>query len=424
MTTEVAIFNSQAIALAADSAVTIGNQKTYNSAIKLFALSKYAPIGVMIYGKADLLGVPWELIIKSYRNEKLKSNKLNTVETYANDFINYIQSSNFISKISESSWVMSKAEKLYMSIRDELSLDVHEHFKSNKDITNVKTLSLLKEIIVQRHEELSGFEYSLGMDLAFEKKLRNSYQVHYKRLITDIFENLELSNQIKSKLYDIATFIITRAVGSTRDNSGIVIAGYGENEYFPSVITHEIYGLIDGKLKYRFAKERSRSYNESSATIIPFADDHMITTFMQGISPTLTDFVTRYVFDTFGKLPDIIEAVKGPLTGKESEALLSGIENLIKSFVKSFDIHKKIEQVDPVMRMVEALPKDELAAMAESLVSLTAFKRKMSREIESVGGPIDVAVISKGDGLVWVKRKHYFPSELNHNFLEKYLNEC
>ena len=70
--------------------------------------------------------------------------------------------------------------------------------------------------------------------------------------------------------------------------------------------------------------------------------------------------------------------------------------------------------------MVNALPKDELAAMAEALVNLTAFKRRLTGTLETVGGPIDVAVISKGDGLVWVKRKHYFPKELNPHFFTNY----
>jgi len=37
----------------------------------------------------------------------------------------------------------------------------------------------------------------------------------------------------------------------------------------------------------------------------------------------------------------------------------------------------------------------------------------MSRQAETVGGPVDVAVISKGDGLIWMKRKHYFEPGLN-----------
>jgi hypothetical protein len=69
------------------------------------------------------------------------------------------------------------------------------------------------------------------------------------------------------------------------------------------------------------------------------------------------------------------------------------------------------------------LPKDELAAMAEALVNLTVFKHKVSMSAETVGGPIDVAVITKGDGLVWIKRKHYFSAELNHHFMINYYSK-
>jgi len=68
---------------------------------------------------------------------------------------------------------------------------------------------------------------------------------------------------------------------------------------------------------------------------------------------------------------------------------------------------------------VASLPKDELGAMAESLVNLTKFKRRVSIERETVGGPIDVAVITKGDGFVWMKRKHYFDAGLNPRFIAR-----
>jgi len=57
--------------------------------------------------------------------------------------------------------------------------------------------------------------------------------------------------------------------------------------------------------------------------------------------------------------------------------------------------------------------------MAESLVSLTKFKRRISREQETVGGPVDVAVITKGDGFIWMKRKHYFAPEINPRYIAR-----
>ncbi len=52
MTAEIGVMNRLGVALAADSAVTIGGdaRKVYSSADKLFQLSLGAPVGVMVYG--------------------------------------------------------------------------------------------------------------------------------------------------------------------------------------------------------------------------------------------------------------------------------------------------------------------------------------------------------------------------------------
>ena len=44
----------------------------------------------------------------------------------------------------------------------------------------------------------------------------------------------------------------------------------------------------------------------------------------------------------------------------------------------------------------------------------------MSPHEETVGGPVDVAVISKGDGFIWINRKHYFKPEFNPHFFDHY----
>jgi hypothetical protein len=95
-------------------------------------------------------------------------------------------------------------------------------------------------------------------------------------------------------------------------------------------------------------------------------------------------------------------------------------KKLSKDFVKRLDDYSRTSHVNPIIESVGALPKEELAAMAESLVNLTSFKRHVTRDLETVGGPIDVALISKGDGFVWIKRKHYFAASLNPQFMAKY----
>ena len=76
----------------------------------------------------------------------------------------------------------------------------------------------------------------------------------------------------------------------------------------------------------------------------------------------------------------------------------------------------------PVMDAVRFFSPTEMARMAETLVSLESFRQQVTLKDETVGGPIDVAVITRGDGFIWIKRKHYFDRRLNHHFFANYFN--
>lgn len=91
MSAGICIMNKNAIAMAADSAVTIGQHiAIHNSANKLFALSRYEPVGVIIYANASFMQIPIEIIIKQYKSY-LSKKKFNSLEDYVLDFINYLE---------------------------------------------------------------------------------------------------------------------------------------------------------------------------------------------------------------------------------------------------------------------------------------------------------------------------------------------
>jgi hypothetical protein len=58
-----------------------------------------------------------------------------------------------------------------------------------------------------------------------------------------------------------------------------------------------------------------------------------------------------------------------------------------------------------------------MAGLAETLISLQSLKEKLTKPSETVGGPIDVAVITRNEGLVWIKRKHFFDPKLNSRYI-------
>lgn len=60
-----------------------------------------------------------------------------------------------------------------------------------------------------------------------------------------------------------------------------------------------------------------------------------------------------------------------------------------------------------------AMPFGDAIDLAEFLVDLTVNFSRFIPGAPTVGGPIEVAAISKHEGFKWIKRKHYFNSELN-----------
>jgi hypothetical protein len=81
------------------------------------------------------------------------------------------------------------------------------------------------------------------------------------------------------------------------------------------------------------------------------------------------------------------------------------VDKIVEHIRKSFTDEIVRTYQSPLIAAVEALPRQGLATMAEALVNLTALKPRMSVEtVETVGGAINVAVLSRGDGFIWIKR--------------------
>ena len=102
----------------------------------------------------------------------------------------------------------------------------------------------------------------------------------------------------------------------------------------------------------------------------------------------------------------------------------NGIRQTSNGQDKNWSIGELLEAFEPLREEPFANRREAMlrvAEMAESLIYLTYLKRRITFAEESVGGPVDVAIISKGDGFIWKKRKHYFKPELNPHFFSTYL---
>lgn len=428
MTAEIAVINKSAIALAADSAVTISSgisSKIYNGAEKLFALTKYHPVGIMVYGTGNLCSIPWELIIKQYRKQ-LGTKCFDTLDAYAEDFWQFLSSAE---KIIPCDYREYSLKSTYMEVYNILFTLVDEEGVKFIDTNNRKPDDQeTQEIIINCcNGMIETFNQCPFFNDFSDETISNIKQFcddATNEILSIRLEEISLPQEIKEKISYLFA-LITCKQNDIGVNTGVVFAGYGEKEFFPAVLAFNVRGFIDKKLRYSPDPHRSSAAGQSG--LRAYAQDGEVRTFMTGINPILNQDINN-TFDNaitniLIKANEIIESqVADPaLSELFKKQLVDEALSQWKAAIKQIDDIKRNEHIDKVVNMIEFLPKEELAYMAESLVNMTAFKRKISNESETVGGPIDVAIISKGDGFIWVKRKHYFKKELNNHYFMNFL---
>lgn len=413
MTAEIAVANKVGLAIAADSAVTVEQlyknkivTKVYNSANKIFTLSKWRPVGAMIYNTTTLGGTPWEIIIKDYR-EKLGRKSFNTLEEYKNDFFALMQSTGYLfPEQSVKEIVLFNVYRLLKAILDE-SKNAAE-FKSNLD---------------ERIAKLEKIDYVEGFDAAFEKKITRTYKSEISAASAYVLKPAYIrgcTRQIE-RLVQVA---FTRKE-RLRGYSGLVICGFGEEEVFPRLLEYICDIVVCGKIRV-WKKQEAKIGRDQGSFVLPFADTAVIRTIIDGINP---DFRNKQYVEAIRVIASMPKEVLSQVTQlnqseKDAYALAANtsIIEAFKDFLKSMDDYRKDEYTVPIDQTISLLPLSDLATIAETLLNASHIHKRLTPNLESVGGPVDVAVISKGDGFVWIKRKHYFEEKLNRSYATKYLD--
>ena len=430
MTAEIAVMNGEAVALATDSAVTSSVTpvtKTSPSANKLFSLSNNHPVGIMVYGNAMFMGIPWEAIIKEYRKD-LPERGFDTVREYANDFVSSLNCKSIrFPDGFEAEYIEAFVVTFLLNLRNQIVRRSEFALREGKTASARLMSDIINEVISGWNEYIQQCDKILP--LKYGKEIHTRYLSGIEDSIKDIFLRFQLTKQITNTLHNMIIKALAR-VFLVDVATGVVIAGFGEKEYLPSLISYDIEGIItcqNGKktkevLKCAEDKERSTEVTaDMNGAVIAFAQSEMVQRFMDGVDPKY-----EYAADEFfeGLCQDLIEKIVGQLskyTDPEKKQIKQELNDYTVEVLEEY--HSRMsnfvneEFSGPTIQAVSRLPRNELANMAEALVYLTSLKRKVSEEAETVAEPIDVAVISKGDGFIWIKRKHYFRPELNIRYL-------
>ena len=426
MTAEITMLNRSAIVLAADSAVTISDSQSqivHHSANKLFMLSKYHPVGLMIYQNTDFMGIPWETIIKLYR-KKLGRKEFSQLIDYLEDFKVFLSENRALfpedlQKINFKELAKGRLIYLREKVRQEFKKESEVRMQANNALTAEEIKQIFTKVIegewlIQQNAQVLPSFSSSDKDLLIQK-----YEDTFIELIRSEFQESPLDTNLQNKLREFVIYYFIR--NWFVNYSGVVIAGFGKDEVFPSYVHCWVELIFENRLKY-YEYPCKTAMNQ---TLEFFAQSDKGTAFVTGMDPDLFNHSEKKFSEFKQKLETTIEEnILTYIVAEKRVEAKNNLQGLINTAAKEYNesIQNFIRdcKVAPIFRTIGNLSKDELASAAESLVNLTSFKKRVSGELETVGGPIDVAVISKGDGFIWIKRKHYFDPKLNQHFLKNY----
>lgn len=293
MTAEIAILNPHGVALAADSAVTIGSQKIINSAIKLFSLSKTEPVGVMVYGNANLLNIPWETLIKIYRKEHAK-NRFEKLENYAESFLSFLKARVTIFDLNiQDQWLEKQIIFIFDFIKNQLQNDVTQKIVRGESVTADDEEKFIIEILTKIRDFHSGYEPTWSGDISPAK---SKIELVSEPIIKHYFKEFLKNSDVISLLNEIVILTVTNN-GFIEASTGLVISGFGDDDIFPSVITYQISGYFENTLIYKKDEEKTIVNTNSGmrSGIIAFAQEDVVQSFIRGFDPELHQFTIEYL---------------------------------------------------------------------------------------------------------------------------------
>ena len=429
MTAEIAILNRNAVVLATDSAITSMVTSTSHGRVpkishnanKLFALSTSDPLAVMIYNGSAFGPVPWETIIKDFRRN---ARSHSTVEEHAQQFIDHLEDfKDYISEARSDEIVTEARDKELDGLREALDEAQATHPSDEWDSAAVQ--EFISDHCQHRIDQIRSTSDQADLD---EDKLRGAVEATVSDWNEHVRSKLSLliDNRVSEDLMRLVVEAL-RVVPLSESHTGIVVAGFGKDQYFPALSHYIVDSVLGGEIKV-YLKQSILVGASSAGHVVPFAQQALPIAFLGGLPPDYH----KAIHSSLGHVVELIfgyllDELGGSLTEERKAWMHSEKDRLHDDFLRYFQYRLRqdidIKDTGDISAMVAYLSKEDIAELAEALVHLTQLKLKVSPEPETVGGPIDVAVISKGDGLIWIKRKHYFERELNPRYFHRMSQE-
>ena len=413
MTAVIGLLNKRGVAIAADSAVTRrinSNRKCTKNGNKMLRLSNIDPISVMLTGNACYCSTPWDIIIRHYREHQGQV-RHETVEACVHDFFKYIAHNHlFCDKETLMEHLYLEMNNLFHSICDRLDKKLRQLDKNGNFIKAfLKYLGLFRKDYSRYGPGEHFKDYSLAQFKAYAgKEIDNFLHEHFYDKARKCFYNLP-QESIEALKEDFELTLMTHLTRLKIDAT-LVFAGYGASQEYPSLVSATVFEGFDDRVNYHIRPDDIVCIGDDRpVAICPFAQSDVVNSILNGIYPDFHDYA---IDQNNARLSVFCGAFDEVLFNEEYEDFTKMIDeidisDLTQRYKNAINRHKRKNRA----KWEKALANYDLqamAALAHSLIDLTGFHRIIHFMEEGVGGPVDLAVITKNEGFTWLNRKSWY----------------
>ena len=255
MTSEIAVMNQRAVALAADSAVTLIDGRTVvvrNEQRKLYQLAEGQPVGVMFFGMADVMGHPWDQLIAHF--QKTRPAEVSRLGDYAAAFTGMLDHlDDFFPREKQKDEYRRLLASVFgyiLRLAEYLQLDTGEGTSASVAVLDAAIEQVWRDYQFlpdgAPRPDLSCFPPDFGATV-----LRDHAE-QIDELLSYGFGAVGLGQQALQRLRDIAVYCVVKDL-FLEDVTGLVFAGFGNDDRYPVLCTWFVSAIVSGIAK------RSRS---------------------------------------------------------------------------------------------------------------------------------------------------------------------
>ncbi|CAN2188704.1 hypothetical protein MCEMRE212_00470 [Candidatus Nanopelagicaceae bacterium] len=407
MTSQIVLMNKIGLAVASDSSLTMSrgdNRRTYASAEKIFPLDKNHKVAILHSGTVEFMEHPFEVLLTEW--SKSLQRPFGTLDEYVESFCIWLaHRQDLFPEESQLEFFEDLLTGYYLEVRRALLKELEDKGISADEWKTEETLSEVNVFLDSDLEYLDSLEDLEGLNSKWADSRFQTVQAAVTAAVEYVFDDVPRDSVSDSKYESIARKVLYKRIFSNTYDARLAFVGYGEKAIYPKHVWVDYQGVVGDKPRY--VKDSKEISTATSSALRTHAQDEAIHTFLRAYHQSFYNIAQNFQRESLRKLTDLlIQNLGNPEDEELMKTIDSFIEERITGIGEEFERVSSVDFVQPFTSTLSGLPSTSLGKMAENLIELQILRQSSQAIQDTVGGPVDVAVITLEKGFEWFRHKN------------------